>query len=128
VAADTFLPGTAGIAGSSGSRLPILPRNALARSVANSAELNAAIDRWNALPPCPAPFPCNAGGAVAHVPAGIDFYSPFRSLDMRLRKDIHLPGRGTLALMAEGFNLFNQVNVRGSSNATFPAAAFRSGR
>ena len=119
VAADTFLPGTANIAGASGSRIPLLPRNALAREVKNSNQLNAVIDRWNALPTCPGSYPCNAGGAIAHVPAGINFFSPFSSLDLRLRKDIHIREHATFSLLGEGFNLFNQVNVRGNNNANF---------
>ncbi len=119
VAADTFLPGTANIAGASGSRLPLLPRNALGREVKNSDQLNAVIDRWNALPACPGTYPCNAGGPIAHVPAGINFFSPFSSLDVRLRKDIHFQDKLTLSLIGESFNLFNQVNVRGTSDANF---------
>ena len=35
----------------------------LGREINNSDQLNAVIDRWNALPACPAAFPCLAGGA-----------------------------------------------------------------
>jgi hypothetical protein len=119
VAADTFLPGTANISGASGSRLPILPRNALAREIKNSGQLNAVIDTWNALPSCPGTYPCNAGGPVAHVPAGINFFSPFSSLDLRLRKDVRLHDAVTLSLLGEGFNMFNEVNVRGTNNSNF---------
>ncbi len=118
VPADTFLPGTA-INGASGSRLPLLPRNALAREVKNSDRLNAVIDRWNALPPCPGPFPCLAGGTLQHVPSGINFTSPFSSLDMRLRKDMSLGERVTLSLIGEGFNMLNQTNIRGTTNTNF---------
>ncbi len=118
VPADTFLPGTA-INGASGSRLPLLPRNALAREVRNSNQLNAVIDRWNALPPCPGAFPCLAGGTLQHVPSGINFASPFSSLDMRLRKDIGLGDRVTLSLIGEGFNMLNQTNIRGTTNTNF---------
>ncbi len=63
VAADTFLPGTASqVSGAQGSRLPLLPRNALGREIKNSDQLNAVIDQWNALPACPGASPCNAGG------------------------------------------------------------------
>jgi len=119
VPADTFLPGTANAAGATGSRLPLLSRNSLGRGIKNSDQLNAAIDRWNALPACPGTYPCNAGGPIAHVPAGVNFFSPFSSLDLRLRKDIRLHDNLTLSLFGEGFNLFNQVNVRGTSNANF---------
>lgn len=118
VPADTFLPGTA-INGASGSRLPILPRNALGRNVKNSDQLNAVIDRWNALPACPAAFPCLAGGQLQHVPAGINFFSPFSSLDLRLRKDIKVRDRFTISLIGEGFNMFNQTNIRGTSKNNF---------
>jgi hypothetical protein len=119
VAADTFLPGTANISGASGSRLPTLPRNALGREIRNSNQLNVAIDRWNALPACPGAYPCNAGGPIAHVPGGISFFSPFSSLDLRLRKDIHFRDALTLNLIGEGFNMFNEVNVRGTNDANF---------
>ncbi len=118
VPADTFLPGTA-INGASGSRLPLLPRNALAREVRNSDQLNTLIDRWNALPACPAAFPCLAGGTLQHVPGGINFFSPFSSLDLRARKDFHIGEHAMVSLMGEGFNLFNETNIRGSTNTNF---------
>ena len=120
VAADTFLPGTASqVTGAQGSRLPLLPRNALAREIKNSGQLNTVIDRWNALPACPGANPCNAGGPIAHVPGGINFFSPFSSLDLRLRKNFQIREDVTFSLMGEGFNLFNEVNVRGTTNANF---------
>ena len=119
VPADTFLPGTGNINGSSGSRLPLLPRNALGREINNSDQLNAVIDRWNALPPCPGTFPCLAGGALQHVPSGLNFSSPFSSLDFRLKKDFHFAERAKLSLMGEAFNILNQTNIRGTSNANY---------
>ena len=119
VAADTFLPGTGNINGSSGARLPLLPRNAIGREIKNSDQLNAVIDRWNSLPACPGAFPCLAGGQIQNVPAGINFFSPFSSLDMRLRKDIRLGERAKLSLSGEAFNIFNETNIRGSSNADY---------
>ena len=120
VPADTFLPGTASsTTGATGSRLPILPRNALAREIKNSDQLNAVINKWNALPACPAAFPCNSGGPIAQVPGGISFFSPFSSLDLRLKKDFRIADKMTVSLMGEGFNMFNEVNVRGTNNANF---------
>jgi hypothetical protein len=119
VAADTFLPGTGNINGASGSRLPLLPRNAIGREVKNSNQLNAVINRWNALPPCPAAYPCLAGGTLQSVPSGINFYSPFSSLDLRLKKDFRLGEHAALSLIGEGFNMFNETNIRGSSNANY---------
>lgn len=121
VPADTFIPGTASQrTGATGSRLPLLPRNALGREIKNSNQLNAVIDRWNALPSCPvASGECNEGGALAKVPANVNYFSPFSSLDLRLRKDIRIRDAATLSLIGEGFNMFNEVNVRGTSNANF---------
>ena len=70
-------------------------------------------------PPVPAHFPCLAGGALQHVPSGINFSSPFSSLDLRLKKDIRLGERATLSLMGEGFNMFNETNIRGAGNANY---------
>jgi hypothetical protein len=119
VPADTFLPGTANSAGASGSRLPLLPRNAIGREIKNSNRLNDVIARWNALPACPAAYPCLAGGTLQSVPSGINFSSPFSSLDLRLKKDIALGEHARLSLMGEGFNMFNETNIRGSSNANY---------
>ncbi|MGA9463616.1 MAG: carboxypeptidase regulatory-like domain-containing protein [Terracidiphilus sp.] len=119
VAADTFIPGTGNINGSSGSRLPLLPRNAIGREIKNSNQLNAVIDRWNALPPCPAAFPCLAGGTLQNVPAGLNFSSPFSALDFRLKKDIRLAERARLSLMGEAFNIFNETNILGTTNANY---------
>lgn len=119
VPADTFLPGTGNINGSSGSRLPLLPRNAIGREIKNSNQLNAVIDRWNALPACPAAFPCLAGGTLQHVPSGINFFSPFSSLDMRVRKDFRLREHAKFSLIGEAFNLFNETNIRGADNANY---------
>ncbi|MGB7549914.1 MAG: carboxypeptidase regulatory-like domain-containing protein [Terracidiphilus sp.] len=118
VPADTFIPSTA-VNGASGARLPLLPRNALGREIKNSDQLNAVIDRWNALPICPGAYPCQAGGSIAKVPSHIDFSSPFSSLDLRLRKKIAFGERASLSLIGEGFNLANQVNIRGSNKANF---------
>jgi hypothetical protein len=119
VPADTFLPGTANITGATGSRLPLLSRNAIGREIKNGNQLNAVIDRWNALPACPGTYPCNAGGPIANVPANINYFSPFSSLDLRLRKDIHFGEKLTLSLIGEGFNMLNEVNIRGTNNANF---------
>jgi hypothetical protein len=119
VPADTFLPGTGNINGSSGSRLPLLPRNALGREVKNSNQLNAVINQWNALNPCPGSNPCLAGGKIANVPANIKFFSPFSSFDLRVKKSFHLGEHWTGSLTGESFNLLNQINIRGSSNTNY---------
>jgi hypothetical protein len=89
--------------------LPTTSRNSLGRQIQNSNQLNALIDRWHALPACPAPFPCLAGGQLQHVPADINFSSPFSSLDLRLKKDFRFHERVILSLIGESFNLLNQT-------------------
>ncbi|WP_158789251.1 TonB-dependent receptor domain-containing protein [Granulicella sp. L46] len=118
VPADTLLPSTA-VNGASGARLPLLSRNSIGREIKNSDQLNAKINQWNALAPCPGAYPCQAGGPVDNVPSGVNYSSPFSSFDMRLAK-IFASHRGpSLTLMAEVFNLANQVNVRGSTTADY---------
>jgi Carboxypeptidase regulatory-like domain/TonB dependent receptor len=119
VPADTFLPDLNLNGESLPARLPILGRNSLGRSVKNSTQLNQIINQWNALPPCPAPAPCNAGGALENVPDGINFGSPLNSMDLRLTKDIAVRERFHIQLMAEAFNLFNSVNIRGFTNTSY---------
>jgi Carboxypeptidase regulatory-like domain/TonB dependent receptor len=118
VPADTFLPGTA-INGASGSRLPITSRNSLGRQIKNSNQLNTLINQWNALPACPGAFPCLAGGTLQNVPANINFYSPFSSLDFRLKKDLIFKDRVTLSLIGEAFNILNETNIRGTTNNNY---------
>jgi hypothetical protein len=118
VPANTLLPSTA-VNGASGARLPLLGRNSIGRQVRNSDQLNAVIARWNALPACPGAYPCQAGGPIASVPSGINFSSPFSSFDLRLRKKFQFSERLSFSLMGEGFNLANQVNIRGSNTANF---------
>jgi hypothetical protein len=53
------------------------------------------------------------------VPGGINFFSPFSSLDFRLTKDIRLGERMRLSLIGEAFNIFNFTNVRGLSKNSY---------
>jgi hypothetical protein len=112
------VPSTA-VNGASGARLPLLSRNDIGRGIKNSAQLNAKIAQWNALAPCPGAYPCQAGGPIANVPTGVNYSSPFSSFDMRLSKIFAFHRGPSLTLMAEVFNLANQVNVRGSTTADF---------
>jgi hypothetical protein len=114
VPADTYVPSLP-----TPSRLPILSRNALGRGIANSNQLNRVIALWNSLPSCPAPAPCNVGGPLEPVPANINFSSPFNSFDLRLVKTIRITEHQHLDLIAESFNLFNSVNVRGFTNTSY---------
>ncbi len=122
VPADTFLSGLPVAFNPNqtvSSRIPILSRNAIGRGIKNSDQLNAVIAQWNALPACPAPAPCKAGPDIRSVPSGINFSSPFSSLDFRLTKDIRLGERMRLSLIGEAFNIFNFTNVRGFSKNSY---------
>ena len=99
--------------------MAITSRNSLAREIKNSNQLNAVIDRWNSLPACPGAFPCLAGGTLQHVPENINFFSPFSSLDLRLQKQIVFRDGATISLIAEGFNMLNETNIRGTSNNNY---------
>ena len=103
-----------------GKRFLGVPRNALAREVDNSAELNAAIAAWNALSVCPAPgpgvnvtLPCRVGGIVAPVAPGLNFGNWFDSWDMRVSRTFTFAERHKFELIGEVFNLFNVTNIRG---------------
>jgi hypothetical protein len=122
---DSFVP-------SLGSRLPILPRNALGREIKTGAELNAAIDLWNSLPSCgpalPAPFPCNPDPnppgsplrtLLAHTNPNQTFGDWFNSLDIRLTKSFSIGERQQLQLIGEVFNIFNITNIRGFFNTSY---------
>jgi hypothetical protein len=78
------------------------------------------IDKWNALPVCPGAFPCLAGGLLQHVPANINFFSPFSSLDFRLQKQFLFKEGIAFSLIGEAFNIFNETNIRGTSNNNYP--------
>lgn len=101
------------------ARLPILARNALGRDIQSGAALNAVIDRWNSLPPCPkpptnaGPFPCHVGPILADVNPNAHFGSWFDSFDLRLSKGFKFGERHEVQLIAEAFNLFNFTNFRG---------------
>jgi hypothetical protein len=50
---------------------------------------------------------------------GIDFASPFGSLDLQLKKDIRCGKHATVSLMGEAFNILNETNIRGTTNANY---------
>jgi hypothetical protein len=113
-------------------RLPNIPRNALGRQIANGAALNAAIVAYNALPPClssgntAGPVPCNegkllnsAGTGPLQVNPNIKFGDSFNSIDMRVTRTFHFAEPHTLQFIAEGFNVLNITNIRGTTNRNY---------
>jgi len=105
-----------------GARLPIIRRNALGREISTGAQLNAAIDLWNSLPPCTGlnQVPCHSGGIVPHVDPNSRFGDDFNSFDMRVTKTWRLFNeRNSLQFIAEVFNLFNITNIRGFNNNNY---------
>ena len=112
---DSFLSSLSG-------RLPNIPRNGLGRQIKNGAALEAAIEAYNALPPCgnPGPVPCNIAGTLLNpdgTPVQVDpklkFGDDFNSFDMRITRTFHFKEPHSLQAIAEVFNLFNITNIRG---------------
>jgi Carboxypeptidase regulatory-like domain/TonB dependent receptor len=118
------------------ARLPILSRNALGREISNGAQLNTAIDLWNALPTCtatlPSPFPCNSAQTfplsagttpgrltLQHVDDNLKFGDDFNSFDLRVTKTWSFAREQNLQFIVEVFNLFNITNVRGFNNNNY---------
>jgi len=60
-----------------------------------------------------------ARGPLQHVPDNINFFSPFSSFDLRLQKNFMIHEKVVFSLIAEGFNLFNETNIRGTSNSNY---------
>lgn len=104
-----------------GSRLPLLARNALGRSITNSDQLNAVISQWNALAPCTSvnQIPCNPGVILNPVAPGMTFGSWFNSFDLRGTKTWTFQREQKLQFIAEVFNLFNVTNIRGFNNNNY---------
>jgi hypothetical protein len=94
------------------ARLPLLPRNALARDVHTGAELNRVIDQWNSTGP-------RVGPRLPHVNPNLKFGDSFNSFDMRITKSIIFTERTKLDLTGEVFNLFNVTNIRGFNNNNY---------
>jgi hypothetical protein len=107
-----------------GQRFLGLRRNALAREVHNSTQLNAAIAAWDALSPCPPPgpgvtLPCRLGGVLNPVAPGLHFGSWFDSWDTRVSRTFTIAERHNIELIGEVFNLFNITNIRGSNRLNY---------
>lgn len=111
---DSFVPAL-------NTRLPILPRNALGREISNGEQLNAAIDIWNALPPCTGinQVPCHSGAMLAHVNPNLHFGDDFNSLDLRVTKTWTVFNEQKLQFIGEVFNLANVTNIRGFNNNNY---------
>src|SRR5258706_8257182 len=103
------------------ARLPNIRRNALGREIKNGTQLNTAIDQWNALPACTGPnqIPCNPGVQLLHVDPTLKFGHDFNSLDLAVGRRFTLPHETSLKFEAQGFNLFNFTNIRGTNNKNY---------
>jgi len=108
-----------------GGRLPNIPRNGLGRQIKDGAALYNAIVAYNALPPCgnPGPVPCNEGTVTPLLSQAdfqkIHFGDDFNSFDMRITRTFHFKEPHSLQAIAEGFNLFNITNIRGTTNRNY---------
>jgi hypothetical protein len=94
------------------ARLPLLPRNALARDVRTGAELNRVIEAWNSTGP-------RIGPRLPLVNPNLKFGDSFNSFDARVSKFINFTEQARLELIGEVFNLFNVTNIRGFNNNNF---------
>ena len=103
------------------ARLPIIGRNALGRAIKNGAQLNTAIDVWNALPACTGPnqIPCNPGVTLSHVDPTLKFGHDFNSFDLGVSRSWTFPHETSLKFTAQVFNLFNVTNIRGTNNNNY---------
>jgi hypothetical protein len=108
-----------------GGRLPNIPRNGLGRQIKDGAALYNAIVAYNALPPCgnPGPVPCNEGTVTPTLSQAdfqkLHFGDDFNSFDMRITRTFHFKEPHSLQVIAEGFNLFNITNIRGTTNRNY---------
>ncbi len=93
------------------TRLPLLARNALGRSVRTGAELNEVIQAWNAAGP-------TIGPTLPLVNPNLRFGDTFNAFDLRLSKTIG-GDRHRVELIGEVFNLFNITNIRGFNNNNY---------
>jgi hypothetical protein len=109
----------------------------LGRQIPDGAALNAAITAYNALPLCLAtgnvagPVPCQPSttnsmnqlvsitGPLPLVNPKLKFGDSFNSIDMRLTRTFHFTEPHTLQFIAEGFNLLNITNIRGTTNRNY---------
>jgi len=107
--------------GSLGTRLPILPRNALGREISNGAQLNAERIAWQDREPRAQrdQVPCHSGDILGHVNPNLKFGDDFNSLDLRVTKSWSFAREQNLQFIAEVFNLFNITNIRGFNNNNY---------
>ena len=94
-----------------GTRIPVLQRNAGARTFHTGSELNAFINAFNAGRPVASRLPL--------VQDDLDLGDSFQSLDVRLTKTFRFSENFNIQGIAEVFNLFNVTNIRGVNNVNF---------
>jgi len=122
---SSSIPGNPVVSGT--GRLLNVPRNALAREIQNSNELNVAIAAWDALPACIPPGPgvtntppCNPNGTIVQpVAPGLHFGKWFDSWDTRVSRTFTFAEHHNIELIGEVFNLFNVTNIRGSNRLNY---------
>ena len=99
----------------SGKRVPELGRNAGGRQFHTGAELNAFLTQLNSA----GAVNGSLGTPFPMVSPNARFDDTFNSFDMRLSKDIRLGERFNLQIIGEAFNLFNKINVLGTSKNNY---------
>jgi hypothetical protein len=94
-------------------RLPVLERNAGNRQVGTGADVNRAINAFNANPLLVA----SHGGPLSQVDPTLDLSHPYFTFDLGLTKTFTFRERKRLQLDVTAYNLFNHVNIVGLSSA-----------
>ena len=94
-------------------RLPVVGRNAGGRQLRTGADVNRAIDAFNANPA----LVLAHGGPIAHVDPTVDLTNSYFTVALRITKKWGLGEGKWLEVGTDIFNLFNHTNVRGLSGA-----------
>jgi hypothetical protein len=92
-------------------RLPVLGRNAGARGIRTGADVNRAVDIFNANEALVRAH----SGPLGHVEPGIDLTHPYFSLDLALQKTFEFSEKARLRVGVEVFNVTNHTNIYGTS-------------
>jgi TonB dependent receptor/Carboxypeptidase regulatory-like domain len=94
-------------------RLPVVGRNAGSSQLRTGADVNRAIDAFNAN----SAFVLAHGGPIAHVDPNVDLTNSYFTVALRVSKRWMLKETKDLEVSADIFNLFNHTNVLGLSGA-----------
>jgi hypothetical protein len=99
----------------SASRVPQLSRNAGGRFFHSATQLNSYLTQLNSAGATNG----NLGTPLPLVDSNAKFNDGYNSFDLRITKDFHIGERVNVQVMGEAFNLFNTVNILGTSTTNY---------